>query len=178
MTHLDTVNDFVSEELQAMRMDGELTAYRGFLEDPDGPQERACRILGCYANELVLCSWSAAWAWGCATEPARHFVAFRKQRKHIRDSADFTIQQRNLLPQDLDSHTTTPLRTSLDLLKLREISENIFVAVHHLMSRYDISASAVMRRLDSPKTSPYRTQVSSGLQKLSERYPSETRYTS
>jgi hypothetical protein len=175
MTYLSGMPVFPFSELCALRLDGELTSFHHFLDVPDEPRDRGRRILGRYAEVLVLSSWSAAWSLGCSPEPAQHIAAYRQTRVHIPEEANLIVEQRSLKSSDISEMSTSPLRTVSDLLKIKAEDPLITTTVHTLMSRFAITSAMVIDRLSQNPTPAHKRLMLARLEALERLYPSETR---
>ena len=175
MTYLTCTPALPLSELCAIRLDGELNSFHHFLDVPDEPRDRARRILGRYAEVLVLSSWSAAWSLGCCPEPAQHIAAYRQKRVHIPDEANLIVEQRSLKPSDISGLSTTPLRTVSDLLKIKTESPLLTTTVNTLMTRFAVTPAMVIDRLSQNPTPSHKNLILARLDVLERLYPSETR---
>lgn len=175
MAFLPHVPKLHSCELQALRLDGELSHFYSYVEYPDGPRERARRILGRFEELIVLSSFSAAWAWGCSAEPAIHFASYRDGRVHIPSHSGLTVEQRTLSGTDIAWSSTTPLRTACDLLKSDAGDELVLTTVHALMDNYAVTSEKIWEQVNRNKTASYKRLIAQRLLAISRRYPSDTR---
>lgn len=175
MVYLNDIPDLHFCELQALRLDGELSETYGCVSVPENSRVRAERVLGADAHRLVLCSWSAAWAWGCAPEPHPHLVTYRQARVHITLRSGLVVEQRSLAADDIDGGITTPLRTVCDLLKNSTNDDDVVQTVRALMGEYTLTEQDVWGRITRNPTASHKQAITRRLRRVSECYPSETR---
>lgn len=175
MTYLSGQPQLSESELCALRLDGELTSFHYFLDAPDRTQDRARRILGTHFDDLVLTSWSAAWALHCGAEPMRHIASYRSTRVHIPRKAELTIEQRTLQNTDTAKGCTTPLRTLTDVLKIQGEEHRVLNTAHTLMTRYALTSQAVTAHINRVTTPSHKTLVLHRLSAIQQLYPSDTR---
>lgn len=171
MAYLSSVPSLHPCELQALKLDGELSCFHTALDCRDGPIERARRILGAYENLIVLSSFSAAWAWGCAAEPGQHLVAYRRARAHVPEHTGLIVEQRTLWPTDIASCLTTPLRTACDLLKSDADDSKVISIVHTLMHHYGLTTEGIWEHINRNKTASHKRLITQRLSKVALKLP-------
>lgn len=139
-------------ELSALRLDGVIDAHGAMSDACDDHHERARRVLGAYADRLVLTTVSAQWAYGVGDEPSVHHVSQDHVRVKLTHSTPFVVEQRVFRPGDLWGCTTTPLRTATDLLR----SVNLYnaPALVTLLRLCQLNTNMIADRLASLGTSP------------------------
>lgn len=166
MVYLNDIPDLHFCELQALRLDGELSHSLASLNTAENPLTRAKRILGGDSHRIVLCSWSAAWAWGCAPEPHPHLVTYRTTRIHIPPRTGIVVEQRTLTEDDVDDWMTTPLRTVCDLLKVSADEGPVVRAVSALMLQHALSEHDVWNRILSNPTASHKQLISRRMRRV------------
>lgn len=173
------LNSFSIAELSALKLDGELSQSHQFHDEADTWKERSHRILSHLTYPTVLTGLSALWALECGIEPPFHTATHcdlgnrnYSEISHIRWETKIVHKEEILFYKGCG--VTTPLRTALDLLRIKDIKEEILkVNLQCLSDMYQITHDQINDELASRNGLPYKKRASQRMKDLY--YPSETR---
>lgn len=166
MSYVSYLSGFSPAERCALHLDGIITRNGEFLDVAETPHSRALRTLGDLNDRLVLTGFSAAWALGACAEPRRHAASYRRCRTHVPDKIDFVIEQRHLTESDLCGFFTTPLRTTIDLLRSNAPDDEVLTTISRLMNQHLIEPHIIHDVLESSLRLPYRHRALNRLRLL------------
>lgn len=142
-----SVVDLPSPELQAARLDGEVTPARsGFavVDEPEGPGRRLGAVLAGRSRRIIAELDTAVWVWGLRSEPPHPLevcVDLAARARLLFDPA-VTLREVMIDPDEVATfdgrRVTTPLRTLLDLVRLRDVDPGLARSLADL-GRFDLA---------------------------------------
>jgi hypothetical protein len=152
--------DLPLAELAAAALDGELYPLGDCwcpVDEPVGPEARACAIAGSVPDRVIVERMTAAWVFGAGVLPARHQVCVdRKDRANLPLSAWYCLREVTGVTGDTvivaPLRVTTPLRTVLDLCRDASLTTMEAVPViRFLLITGQVGADAAAARLAAPR---------------------------
>lgn len=162
MGHFSLSQTLSQTEIEAMRIDGDLSQTNDMWDEIQTWRTRSFEILKEERHPLVLTGISAAWAFGAATEPFIHFASTVTSQR-IRDphNANVKIEERTLDSVEvwMYKHTgvTSPLRTITDVLKMKDITEHVWMSISSaVMELHSITAGDVITNIESMNYVPHK----------------------